>query len=101
MGRGGYVYIITNMTHSVLYVDVTSDIISRIWDHKNKTYPDNFTAKYNCSKLVYYEGFAHIGEAIAAEKLLKGGSRTKKIKSISEMNPVWLDLYEGLINELS
>jgi putative endonuclease len=99
MGRGGYVYIITNMTHSVLYVGVTSDIISRIWDHKNKTYQDSFTAKYNCTKLVYYESYTHIEEAIAAEKLLKGGNRAKKVKLINELNFEWVDLYGGLVNE--
>ncbi|WP_184550162.1 GIY-YIG nuclease family protein [Mucilaginibacter sp. FT3.2] len=100
MGRGGYIYIITNTTHSVLYIGVTSDIISRIWDHRNKTYPDSFTAKYNCNKLVYYKGYAHIEEAIAAEKLLKGGSRAKKIRLITEMNAQWLDLYGGLIEDM-
>jgi len=89
MGRGGYIYIVTNMTHSVLYVGVTSDIIGRIWDHKNKTYPNSFTAKYNCNKLVYHEGYPRIEEAIAAEKLLKGGSRANKIRLINEMNPKW------------
>ncbi|QEC76969.1 GIY-YIG nuclease family protein [Mucilaginibacter ginsenosidivorax] len=101
MGRGGYIYIVTNMTHSVLYIGVTSDIVSRIWDHKNKTYPDSFTAKYNCNKLVYYEGYPHIEEAIAAEKLLKGGSRANKIRLINEMNPEWKDLYDGLVDDLN
>jgi len=90
------VYIVTNQTHSVLYIGVTSDIIGRIWDHRNKTYPLSFTAKYNCNKLVYYEFYPHIEETIAAEKLLKGGSRNKKIKLINELNPGWVDLYTGL-----
>ncbi|WP_317131823.1 MULTISPECIES: GIY-YIG nuclease family protein [Mucilaginibacter] len=51
MQRGGCVYIITNKNNSVLYTGVTSDIIGRIFDHKNKTYPQSFTAKYNCNKL--------------------------------------------------
>ncbi|MDN3584205.1 GIY-YIG nuclease family protein [Mucilaginibacter flavus] len=99
MGRGGCVYILTNQTHSVLYIGVTSDIIGRIWDHKNKTYPLSFTARYNCNKLVYYESYAHIEEAIAAEKLLKGGSRNSKIKLIDAFNSKWIDLYEELIKE--
>jgi putative endonuclease len=99
MQRGGCVYIVTNLTHSVLYTGVTSDIISRIWDHKNKTYPKSFTAKYNCNKLVYYLFYPHIEEAIAAEKALKGGNREFKIKLINELNPNWSDLYQHLIDE--
>jgi putative endonuclease len=96
--RGGYVYIVTNQSHSVLYTGVTSDIISRISDHKNKTYSNSFTTKYNCNKLVYYFGYAHIEEAIAAEKLLKGGSRQSKIDLINSMNPSWTDLYNQLFD---
>ena len=99
MQRGGCVYIVTNLTHSVLYTGVTSDIISRIWDHKNKTYPKSFTAKYNCNKLVYYLFYPHIEEAIAVEKALKGGNREFKIKLINELNPNWSDLYQHLIDE--
>ena len=97
--RGGCVYIMTNMTHSVLYTGVTSDIIGRAWDHKNKTYPKSFTAKYNCNKLVYYEFYPRIEEAIAAEKALKGSNRERKIQLINSMNPKWNDLYDILINE--
>jgi putative endonuclease len=97
--RGGCVYIMTNMTHSVLYTGVTSDIIGRVWDHKNKTYPKSFTAKYNCDKLVYYFFYAHIEEAIAAEKAIKGGSREYKKQLVHSINPEWKDLYDGLIAE--
>jgi putative endonuclease len=85
--RGGCVYIITNIEHAVLYTGVTSDIITRIWQHKNKIYPNSFTAKYNCNKLVYYQSYAHIEEAIAAEKLIKGGSRQSKLNLIGSLNP--------------
>ena len=97
--RGGCVYIMTNMTHSVLYTGVTSDIIGRAWDHKNKTYPKSFTAKYNCNKLVYYEFYPRIEEAIIAEKALKGSNRERKIQLINSVNPKWNDLYDILINE--
>ncbi|RFZ93054.1 GIY-YIG nuclease family protein [Mucilaginibacter conchicola] len=60
MQRGGCVYIITNKQHSVLYTGVTSDIIGRIYQHKNKIYPNSFTSKYNCDKLVYYFFYSHI-----------------------------------------
>jgi putative endonuclease len=99
MQRGGCVYIITNQIHTVLYTGVTSDITARIWDHKNKTYPKSFTAKYNCDKLVYYYFYFHIEEAIAAEKLIKGGNKAAKVALINGMNPDWIDLYEDLIKE--
>ncbi len=97
--RGGCIYIITNKTHSVLYIGVTSDLISRIWEHKNKIYPKSFTAKYNCDKLVYYFFYSTIVEAIAAEKALKGSSRQTKIDLINALNPAWQDLYPALLNE--
>ena len=97
--RGGCVYITTNKLHSVLYVGVTSDLIGRVWDHKNKTYPNSFTAKYSCDKLVYYFFYPHIEEAIAAEKAIKGGNRKNKIQLVNSMNPEWKDLYDQLLEE--
>ncbi|HVW16058.1 MAG TPA: GIY-YIG nuclease family protein [Mucilaginibacter sp.] len=97
--RGGCIYIMTNKRHSVLYVGVTSELISRVWDHKNKTYPKSFTARYNCVKLVYYDFYPHIEEAIAAEKALKGSSRNRKIQLVNSLNPGWLDLYDSIVNE--
>jgi putative endonuclease len=97
--RGGCVYILTNKIHTVLYAGVTSDIRSRIWDHKNKTYPNSFTSKYNCNKLVYYYFYPHIEEAIAAEKLIKGSSREYKINLVNSINPEWKELYDDLMNE--
>jgi putative endonuclease len=99
MTRGGSVYIMTNKTHSVLYIGVTAEIISRIYDHKTKRYPNSFTAKYNCNKLVYYFSYPTIEEAIAAEKYLKGKVRQYKINVINEFNPTWRDLYDELVNE--
>ena len=95
--RGGCVYILTNKTHSVLYTGVTSDLISRIHEHKNKSYANSFTAKYNCNKLIYYCAYSHIEEAIAAEKVIKGRSRQGKIDLINSINPLWTDLYDQLI----
>ena len=99
MQRGGCIYIMTNKQHAVFYTGVTSDIIGRVWDHKNKTYPKSFTSKYNCDKLVYYYFYFHIEEAIAAEKLIKGGKRQAKIDLINSLNPAWKDLYDDLLNE--
>jgi putative endonuclease len=92
--KGGCVYIITNKIHTVLYVGVTSNLRQRIWQHINKFYPESFTAKYNCNKLVWYESFASISEAIAREKQLKAGNRAKKMELIKELNPDWKDLWE-------
>lgn len=89
----------TNNYHNVLYVGVTSDLIGRVWDHKNKTHPNSFTAKYNCNKLVYYLFYSRIEEAIAAEKAIKGGSRKSKQQLVNSLNPDWTDLYDGLIKE--
>jgi putative endonuclease len=93
MERGGWVYILSNQYNNVLYVGVSADLKSRIYEHKNKTHPAAFTAKYNVNKLVYYEFFDTIIEAIEIEKKIKGGSRAKKIKLIENMNSQWLELY--------
>ena len=95
--RGGCVYIMTNKMHTVLYTGVTSDIIGRIWEHKNKIHPNSFTAKYNCNKLVYYYFYSTIEEAISAEKAIKGGSRLDKIKLVNSLNSEWKDLYDRLL----
>jgi putative endonuclease len=87
------VYIIANPRNTVLYTGVTSNIINRVIAHKNKMV-EGFTSKYNVTKLVYFEDFATMPEAIAREKQLKGGSRQKKIDLINDMNPEWEDLYE-------
>jgi putative endonuclease len=86
------------MAHRALH-RVTSDIIGRIWEHKNKVHPQSFTAKYHCDILVYYEFYPHIEEAIAAEKLIKGGSRAYKEQLINSINAEWKDLHHGLLEE--
>jgi len=97
--RGGCVYITTNKLHTVFYTGVTSDLRGRIWEHKNKTYPNSFTARYNCDKLVYYYFYSTIDEAIPVEKLIKGGSRDSKKQLVQQMNPDWIDLYDEVIKE--
>ena len=69
--KGGYIYIITNQHHTVLYVGVTSNLPGRIGQHKDKFYPKSFTAKYNVDKLVYFEVFNSIVDAIMREKQIK------------------------------
>ena len=85
-------YIVTNKSHSTLYVGVTSNLIGRIWQHKNKTYPNSFTARYNCNKLVFYENSPTMQEAINFEKRLKNWKRDWKIDMIDKHNPEWEDL---------
>lgn len=96
MNKGGFVYIITNKTFTVLYTGVTSDIQARTQQHKQKYYPKSFTARYNCCILVYYMFFPSIEEAILEEKRIKGGNRQQKIRLISEMNAGWKDLWEDI-----
>lgn len=87
------IYIMTNKGNAVLYTGVTSNLFKRVSDHKNKLIA-GFTSKYNVTKLVYYEEYETMPEAIAREKQIKGGSRQKKIDLINSKNPEWKDLYE-------
>ncbi|STX29640.1 endonuclease [Legionella beliardensis] len=91
-----YVYILANQRYGTLYIGLTTNIIKRIWEHKNKLAP-GFTAKYNVSQLVYYEIFHDIQTAAAREKRLKEWKRQWKIELIETMNPNWHDLYYEII----
>lgn len=93
-----HTYILTNKANTVLYVGVTSNLPERIWQHKNKVYK-GFAAKYECKKLVYYEEYSWIEDAIAREKQLKAGSRQKKIELVISKNPAWEDLSDTLFKE--
>ena len=97
MKRGGAIYILTNANNTTLYTGVTSDLKKRIDEHKNKIFKGSFTTKYNLNKLIYYEGFHLIEDAIAREKQIKGGSRSNKEKRINSANPEWKDLYEEIV----
>ena len=96
MKRGGHVYIITNKNNTTLYTGVTSNLPKRIWQHKISFYPNSFSARYNLNKLVYYEFYSRIEEAIAVEKQIKAGSRAKKEKLINSQNLSWNDLYDEI-----
>ena len=94
MQRGGFIYIMTNAHHTVLDIGVTSNLPARIHQHKNHDFKNSYTDRYNIEKLVYYEDFYRIEEAIAREKQVKKYSREKKEILINQMNPEWKDLWE-------
>ncbi len=89
----------TNKNNTVLYIGVTSNLIKRVFQHKTKAYK-GFTSKYNCDKLVYFEVFSDVKEAIAREKQLKNGDRKRKIDLIIKENPNWKDLSNGWIFDM-
>ena len=77
-----------------MYIGVTSQLFIRMNEHRDGKFADSFTSKYNCTKLVYYENFLNIEEAIAREKQLKNWRREWKQNLINEANPQWRDLFE-------
>ena len=92
--KQGFIYIMTNQKNGTLYVGVTSDIIKRVYEHKQGLV-DGFTKKYGLKLFVYYEIFDDIVDAIKREKQLKAGNRAKKIALIESINPQWKDLYDS------
>ena len=86
-----YVYIVSNASNNVFYTGVTNNLERRVYQHEHKTVP-GFTAKYNVSKLLYYEIFPTPREAIAAEKKIKGWTRKKKMDLILTKNPTLRNL---------
>ena len=96
MEKTYYVYIITNKLNSVLYIGITSNLVKRIWEHKNKVV-DGFSNQYNLNKLVYYEICNDIEQAIKREKQLKNWHRAWKDNLIKEKNPEFLDLFSSII----
>jgi putative endonuclease len=96
MNKYGYVYILFNKKRGTLYTGVTSDLVKRVYQHKNKL-ADGFTKRYSVDNLGYYEQFDNIADAISREKQIKGGSRAAKIGIIERMNGEWADLYERIV----
>jgi putative endonuclease len=87
----GYAVYILASPSRTLYIGMTNDLESRIWQHKNKAFP-GFTSKYGVDRLVWFETFANVDDAIACERRLKGWRRERKIALIAEKNPGWYDL---------
>ena len=92
-----YVYILTNTHNSVLYTGVTSDLVRRVYEHKNHLAKDSFTSRYNVEKLVYYEVTSNVDAALEREKQIKGWNRKRKNKLVESKNPGWNDLYSALV----
>ncbi len=89
--KSGYVYIVTNRRHTVLYTGVTSDLERRVAEHRAGV-GSVFAARYHCVELVYWEEVGDIAAAIQREKAIKGGSRQRKVALIESINPDWRDL---------
>ena len=92
MKRQPAIYLLTNKPDGTLYTGVTSDLSRRMWQHRNKA-TKGFSARYNLTRLVYFELFEDMYEAISREKQIKAGSRKAKIELIERVNPEWRDLY--------
>jgi putative endonuclease len=90
------VYILASQKNGTLYIGVTSDLLKRVWQHKNK-FIDGFSKTHNISILVYYEQHDTMEYAITREKQLKKWNRKWKLRLIEEKNPNWNDLYEDIL----
>lgn len=97
MSKYYYVYILTNKYNTVLYIGVTSNLIKRLWQHRNKQV-EGFTQRYNIIKLVHYEIYEDISETIRREKTMKNLVRRKKIVLIKSKNPSFGDLSEEILS---
>ena len=90
------IYILASQRNGTLYVGVTSNLVKRVWEHKNDLV-DGFTRRYCVHTLVYYEILDTMDAAITREKQIKAGSRAKKLHLIDSMNPGWNDLYSSIV----
>jgi putative endonuclease len=96
MPRKGYLYILASRRNGTLYVGVTSDLVKRIGEHRQKLV-EGFTKKYEVTDLVYYEAFEEIRDAIVRERQVKEWKRKWKTDLIQSVNPYWRDLYEDIL----
>ena len=94
LSRGAFVYIVSNKSHRV-YTGVTTDLVNRVREHKEGTYPNGFTARYNFDRLVYLEWLPSLGAAAKKERQIKAWTRAKRVALIQAENPNWKDLSVG------
>ena len=92
-----YIYILASNRNGTLYIGVTNDLFARSFQHKLKINKDSFTAKYNVDKLVYYESYQYIQDAIEREKQMKAWKRQWKMELIEKENPTWRDLFDDMM----
>ena len=92
-----YVYILSNLTGTTIYVGVTRDLIRRVYEHKHHLDKGSFTDKYDVTRLVYFEMTSDVRAAIEREKQIKGWNRARKNKLVMTMNPKWEDLYDSIL----
>jgi len=90
------VYILASQRNGTLYIGVTSDLVRRVWEHRNDLV-DGFTKRYGVHRLVYFEQHSDMATAIQREKQLKKWNRAWKIELIEKTNPEWLDLWGALL----
>ena len=95
MSKQFCVYLLASKRNGTLYIGVTSDLVGRVWQHRNKA-ADGFTAKYGVTRLVYYELHESAESAISREKQMKKWNRSWKLKLIEDNNPDWKDLYDEI-----
>ena len=91
-----HVYLMASRRNGTLYLGVTSDLVKRVWQHKNGAF-EGFTSQYGVHHLVWYEGTTSIIAAIQREKQMKNWKREWKIALIERANPYWIDLYEDIL----
>ena len=96
MKRQPCVYMLASKRNGTLYTGVTSNLVKRVWEHKNHVI-EGFTKKYNVTNLVWYEVHETMASAISREKAIKNWKRAWKIDVIEAMNPQWHDLYDDLL----
>lgn len=96
MEKNGYVYIMASARNGTLYIGVTSDLVKRVYEHRNGLV-DGFTKRYGCKTLVWFEVHDRIDEAIRREKQMKEWKRGWKLRTIEADNPNWDDLFSALV----
>lgn len=95
MNKPGYVYLMASGRNGTTYLGVTSDLLKRLWQHRNEVV-DNFSKKYGCARLVWYEAFDDIQQARQRELQMKKWKRAWKVELVERDNPQWLDLFDRL-----
>ena len=95
MANYSYVYILANQRNGILYIGVITDLLKRVWEHKNQSV-DGFSKQHNIDQLVWFEQHEAIDVAITREKQIKKWHRAWKVRMIEATNPYWNDLYIGL-----